>query len=164
MGVRVIVQAPDAVLRRVAQHVERFGRPLRKLRHRMLNEMVSAGGVGLAAPQVGLSLRFFVYDDRAGQRGAVVNPVLMPVESSGRIAELEGCLSVSEARDRRLTERWRAVVLMGKDEAGRAIELVAEGLLARIFQHEVDHLNGVLFVDRADRSEMAEPGPAGEEE
>jgi peptide deformylase len=107
--------------------------------------MYQAPGVGLAAPQIGLPLRFFVYDARDGaERGTVANPVI--VESEGEVIEEEGCLSVPSLWYP--TARAQRVVLEGLDVRGRQIRLEGEGLLARIFQHETDHLNGLLYLDR----------------
>jgi peptide deformylase len=141
-----VVVVPDPVLRSVADPVERFDRRLRRLRDRMLVEMYEAPGIGLAAPQVGRALRFFVYDDHGGNAGAVANPTLVPLRADGKARHPEACLSVPGERVE--VRRWRAVVLRGFDIRGQELEVRARGLLARIFQHEVDHLDGVLAVDR----------------
>jgi peptide deformylase len=134
----------DPVLRATASDVEAFDEALRRLRDDMFETMYDAPGVGLAAPQVGLSLRFFVYDDGQGSKGAVANPRLTEVE--GEQIEEEGCLSIPGLYYE--TPRASTVRLEGQDATGAPLALEAEGLLARIFQHETDHLNGMLFVDR----------------
>ena len=114
----------------------------------MVETMYAAPGVGLAANQVGRTERLFVAnpsDDRdPTQLLVVLNPEL--VETQGEIASEEGCLSVPEFRED--VRRACRVLLRGLDRNGGPLEIEAEDLLARIFQHEVDHLNGVLFVDR----------------
>ena len=113
----------------------------------MLETMYHAPGVGLAAPQVGLSLRFFVYDANDGSGpGAVANPVLS--EPAGEQIDEEGCLSIPGLWY--LTPRAQGVRLTGRDLQGDPISIDAEDLLARIFQHETDHLDGMLYIDRLD--------------
>ncbi|GIU96569.1 MAG: peptide deformylase [Actinomycetota bacterium] len=136
----------DPVLRAPAKPVTSFDRRLRRLVEDMLETMYDAPGVGLAAPQVGVSLRVFTFDDGETGPMAVVNPEL--VDPSGELLEEEGCLSIPGpfhpvARARRVTCR-------GADPTGRPVELRGEGLLARIFQHETDHLDGRLYIDRLD--------------
>jgi peptide deformylase len=136
----------DPVLRAPAKPVTSFDRRLRRLVEDMLETMYDAPGVGLAAPQVGVSLRVFTFDDGETGPMAVVNPEL--VDPSGELLEEEGCLSIPGpfhpvARARRVTCR-------GADPTGRPVELRGEGLLARIFQHEPDHRDGRLYIDRLD--------------
>ena len=138
----------DPVLRAPAADVEAFDSTLRRLEEDMFETMYDAPGVGLAAPQVGLSLRFFVFDDGSGAKGAVANPRLTDLE--GEQIEDEGCLSIPGLYYE--TPRANRVKLQGQDHDGRPIDLDAESLLARIFQHETDHLAGLLFIDR-----LAEP-------
>jgi peptide deformylase len=136
----------DPVLREPARPVSDFGPSLRKLFDDMVETMVAAPGVGLAAPQVGLSLRLFVFDD--GETGPmfVANPQI--VDATGELLEDEGCLSIPGPFHP--TPRSARVVLRGQDLEGRPFDLVGEGLLARIFQHETDHLEGMLYIDRLD--------------
>src|SRR5207237_554453 len=99
---------------------------------------------GLAAPQVGLSIRFFVYDDGHGAKGALANSSILSMD--GEVVEEEGCLSVPGIyRETRRAERVR---ISGRDLDGTPVELEGEGLLARIFQHETDHVNGTIYIDR----------------
>ena len=134
----------DPVLRGPTRDVEDFDAPLRTLYRDMLETMYDAPGVGLAAPQVGLALRFFVYDDGMGNTGAVANPRLTLLEGE-QVVE-EGCLSIPGLYHP--TPRALRARVDGRDLDGSPISLEGEDLLARIFQHETDHLNGTLFVDR----------------
>jgi peptide deformylase len=146
----------DPVLREPAKPVTTFDRILRTLRDDMLETMYDAPGVGLAGPQVGISLRVFTFDD--GQTGPsfMANPVLLSGE--GDLLEEEGCLSIPGPYHE--TKRFARITCSGQDVDGAPLELTGEGLLARIFQHETDHLDGMLFIDRLDdegrRSVLAE--------
>lgn len=140
----------DPVLREIARDVETFDDLHRKLCDDMIETMYNAPGVGLAAPQIGLSLRLFVFDANDGSGpGVVANPGLTELE--GEQLEEEGCLSLPNLWCP--TKRAMRVRVEGLDRLGDRISLVGEGLLARIFQHETDHLNGVLFIDRLDQDE-----------
>lgn len=136
----------DPVLRERAVRVERFDDALRRLADDMTETMYAAPGVGLAANQVGVRLACFVYDDREGHAGFVANPELS--ELDGEEAIEEGCLSIPGPYH--LTNRALRVRLRGSDLEGDPIDVEAEGLLSRIFQHETDHLNGMLYLDRLD--------------
>jgi len=141
----------DPVLREHALQVAAFDRSLRKLAKRMIRIMHDAPGVGLAAPQVGVLQRLLVYDVDEDPK-VLVNPVLD--ESSEEIEELdEGCLSVPGVTmpvERPVSLRVRAF-----DATGEPLEFHAEGFEARVIQHEYDHLEGVLIVDRTTRSARA---------
>lgn len=134
----------DPVLREKARPVERFDRALRKVVEDMLETMYEAPGVGLAAPQVGLSMRCFVYDDGEAGPGFLANPELLDLEDAE--VKDEGCLSIPGPFYP--TERALRVKARGLDVHGRPVEVVGEGLLARILQHETDHLQGMLYIDR----------------
>jgi peptide deformylase len=136
----------EPVLREVTRAVERFDDALRVVMEDMLETMVDAPGVGLAANQIGLASRCFVYDDGEGHRGFVANPVLS--EFANEEAIDEGCLSIPGPSHP--TTRSLHVRLRGQDVDGSPLDIVADGLLARIFQHETDHLNGLLYIDRLD--------------
>lgn len=140
----------DPVLREPARDVQAFDDLHRKLIADMLETMYEAPGVGLAAPQVGLSLRLFVFDanDGAGP-GAIANSVLTDME--GEQDDEEGCLSVPGLWYP--TRRAMRVRVNGLDRWGEEISFVGDGLLARIFQHEADHVNGLLFIDRLDEED-----------
>lgn len=135
----------DPVLREPAQAVESFDGVLRRLCDDMLETMYDAPGVGLAAPQVGLSLRFFVFDANDGSGPhAVANPILSGLEESQE--EEEGCLSIPGLWYR--SRRALRAQVDGRDVDGNPISFQGDGLVARIFQHETDHLEGTLFIDR----------------
>jgi len=146
----------DPALREPAKPVTTFDRILRTLRDDMVETMYDAPGVGLAGPQVGVSLRVFVFDD--GETGPLfmANPVLSGGE--GELLQEEGCLSIPGPYHE--TKRYARITCSGQDIDGGHLELTADGLLARIFQHETDHLDGMLFIDRLDddgrRSVLAE--------
>jgi peptide deformylase len=140
----------DPVLREPCRDVEVFDELMERLYQDMLETMYQAPGVGLAAPQVGLSLRFFVYDANDGNGpGAVANPVLS--ELDGEQVEDEGCLSIPSLWYP--TSRALRVRVTGQDLHGRPISVAGDELLARIFQHETDHVNGMLFIDRLSEDE-----------
>ncbi|HLB62514.1 MAG TPA: peptide deformylase [Actinomycetota bacterium] len=144
MAVLSIRVLGDPVLRETARPVERFDRALRRIAEDMLETMYEAPGVGLAANQVGLSLACFVFDDGDGHEGFVANPKVFDLQGEETLDE--GCLSIPGPfypTPRALRARVR-----GRDVRGRDLELEGEGLLARIFQHETDHLSGGLYIDR----------------
>lgn len=139
----------DPVLREKSRPVETLDGSYAKLFEDMVETMYQLRGIGLAAPQVGVGERFFVLDrDPEGWYGKggiiVFNPVIL--EARGEAMMEEGCLSIPEIRDE--VKRSVQVVLGGLDIDGNEIEIEAEGLRAQAFQHEIDHLNGVLFLDR----------------
>jgi peptide deformylase len=136
----------DPVLRRPTRSIDGFDDALTRLAADMVETMHEAPGVGLAANQVGLSIACFVYDDREGRAGFVANPELSDLD--GEEAREEGCLSIPGPYHE--TRRALRVRLRGVDLAGEPVDVVAEGFLARIFQHETDHLNGLLYIDRLD--------------
>jgi len=145
---RPILTYGAPTLRQKTAPIRDFNGSLQALIDDMVETMYAAPGVGLAANQVGSLERVFVAnpsDDRdPSQLLVVVNPELL--ETEGEIVSEEGCLSVPEFRED--VRRARRVLLRGIDRQGKPLQIEAEDLLARIFQHEVDHLNGVLFVDR----------------
>ncbi|MDY6054778.1 peptide deformylase [Micrococcus sp.] len=151
MTVLPVRTVPDPVLRTPAAAVP-DGQDVRGLVADMTETMHAVGGVGLAAPQVGVGLRVFVFDV-AGAAGHVLNPVLetsgAPLREPG-----EGCLSVPGLRYH--PARASEAVVRGTDVEGRPVEYRGTGLLARCLQHETDHLDGVLYVDRLDGEERRE--------
>lgn len=136
----------DPVLKTPAMPVTTFDAALRSLFDDMVETMYDAPGVGLAGPQIGLSRRLFVFDDGESGPTFVANPELL--EATGEVVEEEGCLSIPGPYHP--TERASSIRCRGMDVDGHALELEGEGLLARIFQHETDHLDGVLYIDRLD--------------
>ena len=137
----------DPVLKSRATPVKDFDESLEHLAEEMMRVMREAEGVGLAANQIGRLKRIFVavHED---EQYAIVNPVL-EVRSVTTEKDLEGCLSIPETRVE--VERPTSVTVSGQDPSGEPVRVEAEGLLARIFQHEIDHLDGVLILDRTDR-------------
>ena len=148
MALRRIVTYGTPVLRQRTREVANLNGELQQLIDDMVETMYAAPGVGLAANQVGSTHRLFVAnpaDDHDPSKVLVViNPEI--VESDGEFAHEEGCLSIPEFREE--VGRARRVLLRGLDRHGKPIEVDGEDLLARIFQHEMDHLDGLFFVDR----------------
>jgi peptide deformylase len=136
----------DPVLREPAKPVTDFDRALRRLCDDMIETMYAAPGVGLAGPQVGISMRLFVLDDGEAGPLVVANPELS--DGVGELTEEEGCLSIPGPYH--ATPRFGSIRCRGQDAKGRPFDMVGEGLLARIFQHETDHLEGMLYIDRLD--------------
>ena len=143
---------PDPVLRLVCEPVDAFDRPLRELVEEMVQLMLRNQGIGLAAPQAGVTLRLFV-GEIDGRRLSVVNPRLQAC-GAGAEEGVEGCLSLPGVEVP--VGRAKAVEVRGRTPEGKALSFVAEGLWARLVQHEVDHLNGRLISDYAPAA--AEPG------
>ncbi len=145
LAIRIV---PDPILKNVADPVERVDEEVRRLMDDMLETMYAAPGIGLAAPQVGISRRVIVLDcageEEAAQPLRMANPEVLWTAGEREVRE-EGCLSLPDLYAD--VSRPRAVRLRYLDEAGEAQELEAEGLLATVVQHEIDHLNGVLFTD-----------------
>jgi peptide deformylase len=146
LALRHVRQYPDPVLRRQTERVETFDAELRSLVERMHSIMHDAWGVGLAAPQLGLLLQLFTYQFGEGDEpGVLVNPV---VESSSdeTAVDDEGCLSLGSVGVP--VERAVAITVSGQDLEGESVRMDLEGYQARVFQHEIDHLNGVLMIDK----------------
>jgi peptide deformylase len=152
MAVRPIVMADQPILRRKAEPVTRITPALRRLIADMVETMRAAEGIGLAAPQVGEPLRVIIVEvpedeevPGSGVLYAVINPEI--VEASPEIEEgVEGCLSIPGWYGWVARARW--VIVRGLNPEGRRVRIRAEGLVARVFQHEIDHLDGILFPDR----------------
>lgn len=149
MAILDILQYPDPRLRTKAAPVTQVDDVLRKQVEDMYETMYAAKGVGLAATQVNIHRRLFTMDvsDNHDQPMCIVNPEIISQE--GEVFEGEGCLSVEGAWDK--VKRAAKVTMRGTDLDGNPIELHAEGLMAVCIQHEIDHLNGVLFVDHLSR-------------
>ena len=149
MSLREIVLMGDPVLREPAQEVERFDEGLRSLVRDMFETMYAAEGIGLAAPQVGISSRVLVVDLRREEepdaRVALVNPSIT-WQSPETDRQPEGCLSIPGLED--VVERPVSVRIEGFDPQGKKLELEVDELYARALQHEIDHLDGILFLDR----------------
>lgn len=145
MAILEILKYPDPRLRIKAQAIEKIDDNLRRQVDDMYETMYASQGVGLAATQVNIHFQVFTMDvsPEHNQRICVLNPEI--VSREGTQYEAEGCLSVIEAYDK--VERAQKVRLRGMDLDGKPIEFEAEGLAAVCIQHEIDHLNGVLFID-----------------
>ena len=158
MAVREIVLLPEPVLRKKARKVTDFGPELQTLIDDMVETMRVVPGVGLAAPQVNASWRVIVVEygeEDEEEKTAnppklytVVNPEITRFSKESELGS-EGCLSIPGFAGE--VERPLAVTIKGVNRRGQPIRIKAEGWLARIFQHEIDHLDGVLFIDRAER-------------
>lgn len=173
MATREIVYASDARLRQKAKRVKQFGPALKALADDMLETMEVAYGIGLAAPQIGLLQRLFVAylpedeaDPQSGKPYVLVNPKVVKTSRS-EVEGQEGCLSIPSWYGLVWRPEW--VVVKAQDTDGKPIRIRAEGLLARVFLHEMDHLDGVLFIDHVEDPEklwQAKPEdlPQGENE
>ena len=145
---RPIVRYPTQGLQRPAEPVTTFDGELGRLIDDMIETMYAAPGIGLAAPQIGVPLRVCVIDVSAGKRGGEVLTLVNPefAERDGMQLEEEGCLSVPGFSA--TVARPARVVVKAFDRMGNPRTITGEGLLARAIQHEIDHLDGVLFLDR----------------
>ena len=141
-----IVKYGDGVLERAAAPVDKFDEELKKLTEDMFESMYAVQGVGLAAPQIGISLRLAVIDVSSGKvpeaRLVLANPEFIHTEGEQR--EEEGCLSLPGFRADVLRPQF--VTVRAQDVTGNSYEMRGEGMLARAFCHEIDHLNGILFL------------------
>ena len=139
---------PDPVLSQPGEPVTEFDAELRKLVADMFETTYASQGIGLAAPQVGVSKRLTVIDLSMGKNPAerlvLINPEI--ISSEGKLYEEEGCLSFPDIREK--VVRSAKVRIRAQDEKGKWFEMDGEELLSRCFQHEIDHLNGVLFIFR----------------
>ncbi len=151
MAVLEIRKFPDSILRKKTGRVEKIDANLHRLIDDMVETMHAAPGVGLAANQVGAPLQVAVIDlsareDKTQRHPLIVliNPELLSME--GSLSEEEGCLSIPEYSE--TVKRAAKVKVRAQDKSGKVYELNAEGMLAKALQHEIDHLNGLLFIDR----------------
>jgi peptide deformylase len=170
MGLRTIVTLPEPVLRRKARPINKFDTNLQTLIDDMIETMREAPGVGLAAPQVGISERLIVIEfmeppedeeepkEVKPKLYVMINPEIVKT-SEEKVLGVEGCLSIPGLVGE--VERFERVQIKGLNRRGQPMKVKAEGWLARIFQHEMDHLNGVVFPDRATR--VWKPAPEEEE-
>jgi len=160
MALRPIVTLPEPVLYRKARPITKFDKNLQTLIDDMIDTMHDAPGVGLAAPQVGISERLIVVeyaeqpDEAEGEEHEEVKPKLYVMinpeivkTSEETIMGIEGCLSIPGLVGE--VERFEEIQIKGLNRRGQPMKLKAKGWLARIFQHEIDHINGVVFTQRA---------------
>lgn len=149
--IREIVKYPEPVLTRKAEPVTKFDAELQSLVGDMFESMYAAEGIGLAGPQVGVVKRVIVIDlsfqKDAEQKIVLVNPEI--VFSEGKQREEEGCLSLPDIRAK--VDRAAMVRVRAQNAKGEPIELEGTELLSRAFQHEIDHIDGILFIDRVSR-------------
>jgi peptide deformylase len=145
MAIHTILYLPDSRLRDVAKPVVNFDNQLQTLIDDMFETMYHARGVGLAAPQIGVSLRLSVIDVVGDRKDplVIINPEIIASEGEKKFEE--GCLSVPGAYDTVI--RAEKVTVSALDRTGNPFEIKADGLLAECLQHEIDHMNGKLFVD-----------------
>jgi peptide deformylase len=172
MVIRSLASSGDPVLRTKAKKVHDFGPSLQELIDDMVDTMHDAPGVGLAAPQIGVSLRVAVIelpvdeeeeerDPYSGKLIVLCNPEV--VKTWGEEEQQEGCLSMPEYVGE--VSRASRVVVKAQDRRGKQIRVRAEGFMARVLQHEIDHLNGMIFVDRVeslDKLYRVEPSESDE--
>jgi len=144
MAIIPIRVAPDPILRQKSKRVRSIDGSIRKLIGNMLETMHSAPGVGLAAPQVGIPLRVIVMGLPEEEDIALINPEI--VRRKGERVVNEGCLSVPGYVGE--VKRAESVTVKGRDQTGKEIRIKADELLAQALEHEIDHLNGVLYIDR----------------
>lgn len=155
MPVLNIVTTPDPVLRRKARKITTFDKDLQVLIDNMIETMREAPGVGLAAPQVGVSERLIVIeygddeDETAPKKLYVVANPEITSASEETVQGVEACLSIPRLVGE--VDRHEALVIKGLNRFGKPVKIKVDGWLARIFQHEIDHLDGILFTDRASR-------------
>jgi peptide deformylase len=156
MALREVIKLPDPILRRKAHKVADFGKDFQKLVDDMIDTMRDEPGVGLAGPQVNVSQRVIVVeysvddsDENAPTKTYVFANPEITKRSEETVMGMEGCLSVPNLIGE--VERAQEITVVGLNRHGRKQKLHAKGWLARIFQHEIDHLDGVLFVDRAEK-------------
>ncbi len=146
-----VVKYPDPVLARPGEPVRNFGPDLKILVDEMFESMYAAQGIGLAAPQISISQRITVIDvsfkKTPAEKLALINPEI--VSREGKQVEEEGCLSLPDIREK--VQRAARVKVRAQNVSGEWFEVEGEELLARALQHEIDHLDGVLFIDRLSR-------------
>lgn len=161
MAIRVIVKEPDPILRETSRPVPKITPNIHKLLNDMAETMYDAAGVGLAAPQIGILKRVIVIDtgEEDSELIEMINPEILSF--SGEQTGPEGCLSIPGVNGD--VKRYDKLKVKGLNRHGEEQLMEVEGFLARVFQHEIDHLNGVLFTDIAERIyEREEPKHVGE--
>jgi peptide deformylase len=146
MAVLPIRKYGDSLLKKTSKRVGKIDKEIKKLISDMIETLHSAGGIGLAAPQVGVLKRIIIADIPGGENIILINPEIIKLE--GEIEGEEGCLSLPGIVGE--VVRAERVFVHGEDVDGIPKEIKAEGLFARVLQHEVDHLDGILFIDRMD--------------
>lgn len=148
MAVLTVRRYGDPILRRKAQPISAITPEIRQLTADLTETMYDQVGIGIAAPQVGVSLRLVIVDDGEGGARPLINPVI--AAQGGRVIAEEGCLSVPGIFA--LVERAEWVEVEALDGDGNSLRFQARGIQARVIQHEIDHLDGLLFIDRLDKA------------
>ncbi len=149
MAILEIVKYPDQRLREECEDITEFNQDIKKLAKDMAETMYEAPGVGLAGPQIGVLKNIIVLDQHSGSEDhenqllTLINPEI--VEGSGKVNSEEGCLSIPGLKE--TVKRFEKVSVKAKDVDGKDLEIEADEFLAIVLQHEIDHLNGVLFID-----------------
>jgi peptide deformylase len=159
MAILPVVALDNPVLRQKAKRVPAIDGSIQGLIDDMIETMRDTGGVGLAAPQIGKSLRVIVIELPEEEPFALINPEV--VRRSGEREVIEGCLSVPGYQGN--IKRSLSVTVKGQDRQGKRVRIKAEGLLAQALEHEIDHLNGTLYIDHVDSADKLyriEPGEA----
>lgn len=153
MALKMILGADNPILRTRSKEISSFDKKLLKLAKQMIETMHAQEGVGLAAPQIGENIRMFVmkFFQQDGEKYSiwtVINPIIIETSSDMEI-DTEGCLSLPDIQGK--VARYRKIILSFLNERGEKQKIKLEGLNARIAQHEIDHLDGVLFIDRMEK-------------
>jgi len=148
MAILEIKEYGEEVLREKSLTVKEITPEILNLIRDMAETMYDASGLGLAAPQIGVSKRIAIIDGQEEGLIILINPIM--VKSEGEVIEEEGCLSIPEAYSK--VKRSSKITVKAIDENGEPIEITKEGLMARTLQHELDHLEGILFIDRIGRA------------
>jgi len=146
LAVFQIVQYPDPILREKACEIQKITPQIERLAVNLVDTMRHSGGVGLAAPQIGVSKRMIVVEDPEKNPIVLINPEIVKLEGDKETAE-EGCLSVPGVWGE--VERRVSMTVRGYNLEGKSVAYLIEGFTARAFQHEIDHLDGIVFLDRA---------------
>ncbi len=150
MAVYQVITIGDEILREKAKEVTKFDERIYKLLNNMMETLTQEDGVGLAAPQIGVLKRIIIaYNEESDSVIELINPEI--VSYSGEIVDNEGCLSVPGRVGK--VNRAKDIVVRGQNAVGEPIEINATGMFARIIQHEIDHLNGILFIDKLEKEE-----------
>lgn len=149
MAILEIKEYGEPVLREKSLPVKEITPEILNLIKDMAETMYTASGVGLAAPQVGVSKRIIITDGEEEGLIVLINPTI--IESEGEVIKEEGCLSVPDIYSQ--VKRSSKVTIKALNESGEPIKITKEGLIARALQHEIDHLNGILFIDKIGRME-----------
>lgn len=165
-----IVTVPSGILRRKAVKIKKIDNSIKKIIKDMIETLHKVGGLGIAAPQIGESVQIIVIESKGGKRGNGEKAPKIPltVLANPEIAEYsketekdeEGCLSVPEIWG--TVERAKSVTVKALNEKGKKVKIKARDLFARALQHEIDHINGILFTDKADLKTLHKIGPKGE--